>query len=413
MPGDDRSNLWIRVLVAVVVVFVAFTLVAASLIIGVDPKNEQVSAGERNSRTTTTEPGPEPVEGAGPAPTGDPETDAMLDDIARFVETTRGLAFQQPVTVEVLGDQEFEARLFATLESDLDDLRIEAQVLQALAFVDDVAAVEQGMRALLAAGVLGFYDPETDELVVRGNDFGPLTRQTIAHELVHALDDQWFDLAKPEYDESDDEVGFGVTALAEGNARRIDSRYAARMSKEDRTRLAEEEADIPAPNFSIIPPILLELIAAPYDLGETLVDEILERGDQQALDDRFRAPPRTSEQVIDPEKLFAGEQAAAVAAPPADGTVTDQGTFGELMMRLLLERSMRGGRANRAAGGWGGDRYVVWQQGGDYCVRIDLAMDTPNDVDELEDALRDLVEDLPAARVELPQPDRVRLTSCN
>ena len=104
------------------------------------------------------------------------------------------------------------------------------------------------MDALLEAGVLGFYDPETDELVVRGGDLSPMTRQTIAHELTHALDDQWFDLAKAEYEQSDDEVGFGVAALAEGNARRIDKLYAAQLD-DDRSRHlgARTVSDPPVP----------------------------------------------------------------------------------------------------------------------------------------------------------------------
>jgi hypothetical protein len=302
----------------------------------------------------------------------------------------------------------FEAPL-----QDLEDLRLDAQALQALGFVDSIDEVEVGMRELLAAGVLGFYDPETEELVVRGADLGPMTRQTIAHELVHALDDQWFDLGKPEYEENDDEVGFGVTALAEGNARRIDGIYASQMTRDERRQLDQEEMSLPIPNLAAIPPVLIELISAPYDLGEPLVEQILEQGDQPALDDRFRAPPSTSEQVIDAQKLFAGESAAAVATPPADAPATDEGMFGELMLRMLLQQHYGGGRVNRAAGGWGGDRYVVWQQGDDYCIRIDFAMDTPNDVEELRDTLVDLTKELPAAQVDQPQPDQVRLTSCN
>src|SRR5690606_10830507 len=134
--------------------------------------------------------------------------------------------------------------------------------------------------------------------------------------------------------------------------------------------------------LAVIPPVLIELINAPYDLGEVLVEQILEQGDQPALDDRFRAPPSTSEQVLDAQKLFAGEAAVPVETPPADAQATDDGMFGALMLRLLLQQYYGGGRVNRTTEGWGGDRYVVWQQGDDYCIRIDFAMDTPDDVEE-------------------------------
>ena len=133
-----------------------------------------------------------------------------------------------------------------------------------------------------------------------------------------------------------------------------------------------------------VPPVLVELITAPYDYGEPLVRALLKQGDQPALDAAFQTPPRTSEQVIDTEKLFAGEGAIAVTAPPADGAVLDEGMFGELVLRLVLEQVLGQGRVTRAATGWGGDHYVVWQQGDDYCLRVDFAADTPDDLTELQ-----------------------------
>jgi len=81
--------------------------------------------------------------------------------------------------------------------------------------------VVQEERTLLTAGVVGFYDPETKQLVVRGTDTTPFTRRVLAHELTHALDDQHFDLNRQQLDKADDETGFGFSALVEGNARRV------------------------------------------------------------------------------------------------------------------------------------------------------------------------------------------------
>lgn len=412
MPSSaEPSSLWVRAFVAVIVVAAALSLVAVTVIVSVDrdsPPVEEAAARRPESSSGNLE----RVEGAGPASTGDEAVDTTLDEIAAFVEEERGLAFREPVTVEVLDDGPFEDRLLSTVDEDAEQLRTDAQALQALGFVGDVAEVEEGMRALLAAGVLGYYDPETDELVVRGSGLGPLTRRTIAHELVHALDDQWFDLDRPEYDDRDDEIGFGLTALAEGNARRIDTAYAAQLSREDKRELERDEAALPSPDLASVPPVLVDLIGAPYSLGEVLVGELLDRGDQSLLDESFRSPPTTSEQVIDPAVLFAGEAAVPVEPPPADGPETDRGMFGELMLRLLLQQHLGGRRVRVAADGWGGDRYVVWPSGSGYCTRIDFAMDTPGDVEELAEALGDAADELPDARVERPQPELVRFTSC-
>jgi hypothetical protein len=239
-----------------------------------------------------------------------------------------------------------------------------------------------------------------------------MTRQTIAHELTHALDDQWFDIGNDTYDEHDDEREFGITALAEGNARRVDTAYAASLDDDDKDLLQREESQVSPPPASV-PPVLVSLITAPYDYGEPLVKALLKRGKQSALDDAFRSPPSTSEQVLDVDKLFAGEAAVPVEAPPADGAVIDQGMFGELMLQMLLGQSLGQGRVQRAASGWGGDHYVVWQTGGDYCLRVDFAADTPDDLKEMKNALGDVAQERSNAQVDTSQPDRVRYTSCN
>ena len=409
MAADAGSDTWIRVLVGGMVAFVAVILLATAVVVGVD--SHSALEPQRPDRVDASATDPRP-EGAGPTPTGDADVDSQLASIASFVERERGLTFQKPVTVEVLADGPFQDRLFAAEDKDREDLTKQAQALQALGFVDSVSQVEQGQRALLDAGVLGFYDPESDELVVRGGPMTPMTRQTIAHELTHALDDQWFDLDNAAYDENDDELGFGITALAEGNARRVDEAYAAKLDDNDKDTLQDEESQV-SPTPASVPPILVSLITAPYDYGEPMVRALLRNGGQTRLDDAFRAPPPTSEQVLDSDKLFAGEPAVSVDAPPADAAVIDQGMFGQLMLQLLLGEALGQGRVQRASTGWGGDHYVVWQQGDAYCLHVDMAGDTPDDLKEMHNGLQDTAKKLPNAQVVEPQPDRVRFTSCH
>src|SRR5205814_1024739 len=45
------------------------------------------------------------------------------------------------------------------------------------------------------SGTLAFYDPDTQRVSVRGTDMTPQMRVTLAHELTHALQDQYFDIS--------------------------------------------------------------------------------------------------------------------------------------------------------------------------------------------------------------------------
>ena len=83
----------------------------------------------------------------------------------------RGLPFLRDVTVELADDARVRGPPARGLRRGrLEDLEVTGHVLQALGLVEPGTDLVEAMRSLLGAGVVGFYDPETDELVVRGTD---------------------------------------------------------------------------------------------------------------------------------------------------------------------------------------------------------------------------------------------------
>jgi hypothetical protein len=274
---------------------------------------------------------------------------------------------------------------------------------------DLAAAVDQ----LLGVGVLGFYAPETTELVVRGGELTPYTRQTVAHELTHALDDQHFDLDRPELDDASDESSFGFTAVVEGSATRVEDAYESSLSSADRARLRDEERSFGADvDLTGIPFVLLAQLQAPYEFGPILVDEIVDEQGEEGLTAALTRPPTTSEQVLHPDAYLDGEGAVPVAPPPAEGEVIDQGTFGERMLGIVVTNGSGLGEPG-LVDGWGGDQYVAWARpDGSTCIRVDVAADTPGDRGDLESALRDAARFVPSMVVESPTPELVRLTAC-
>lgn len=370
-------------LVAVVAVLLVVALAVSGIAIVVrrdDDVDERRSSAPRDETPTTQPPG---------APPTKDELDAVVAELSAFVAEVRGLAFEAPVPVTLLDDAAFTARVEQDAIEDIAELDETEGVLRALGLLEDGVDLAATLRSFLGAGVVGFYDPETGELVVRGAAITPYVRLTIAHELTHALDDQHFELDRPALDEADDESGAGFSALVEGNAVRVEDAFRATLSDEEREQAEAEEARLSASlDLSKVPRVVPELIAFPYAFGPTLVQTLLEEGGEGRVDEAFSAPPTTTEQVLDPAAWLAhGEPPIEVAPPTAEGEVFDQGVLGLWGIVLLLEDEVGQRDAVEAARGWGGDWYVAWSQGDDVCVRATFQMDSADDLRQLASAL--------------------------
>ena len=351
-------------------------------VFAVDPAPERVVASDPSSTTTSTA-------GAtgGTTPTTATPTagsiEAVVPAIEVFVEKERGLKFKSPVDVTLLADDEFEKRVTESDQEEAEEVAHAEAVLQAMGLLDhevDLAAV---VRSFTAGAVLGFYDPETKELVVRGLRATPFVRSVLAHELLHALEDQHFGLDRQDLG---DEAFLGFQALAEGSAVRIEDRYRQSLSKAEQRAADREERSVGG-NVPDVPEVVQIIFGFPYAYGPDLVAAIVRAGGQARLDAAYADPPASSEQVLEPERYLEGDKPRPVPAPKADGEVFDDGEIGELFLALMLRAEIDDDDARAAADGWGGDHYVAWKDGARTCVRMDFVMDTPADTGQLTTAL--------------------------
>lgn len=333
-----------------------------------------------SSSATTVAPGKPPTR---------TELDAIVADITAFVAKTRKLTYQRPVEVTMLADEAFSARVRSDSLKDAADLEQTEGVLHALGLLPDGTKLADLLASFLGEGVVGFYDPETDELVVRGAAITPYVRITLAHELTHAIDDQYFNLDRPALDKADDETGSAFSALVEGSAVRVETEYRKTLTDVERKQADDEEARLGAGlDYSKIPRVLPELIGFPYIFGPDLIKALLADGGEATVNKAFSKPPITTEQVLDPVQwLQEGEPPVKVDPPKADGEVIDQGALGLWGVVVLLEDELGQDGAITAAQGWGGDWYVAWKDGAKTCVRNTFVMDTPTDLKELASAL--------------------------
>jgi hypothetical protein len=395
-----------RWLVPFLAVVVAGLLVAgAAGAVVVD--DEEDDAASVPTASTTTAPS---SSGGAPSSTAPSAIQAVVPEIEAFVARERGLPFKEPVKVTLLDDKAFRDRLLEDEEEDEEELLEVQRVLRAFHLLDRDVDLRAALEDLLGESVVGFYDAERKELVVRGAAPTPFVRSILAHELTHALQDQHFKLDRPELDERDDEVALGFSGLVEGDAVRIQERYAASLSPGERRELLREEATFGG-DLGDVPDVLVTLLGFPYATGPRLVTAILRAGGQPRLDAAFTNPPTTAEQLLHPQLYLTGQGAVPVPAPPAGGKVIDQGMVGELGLLMMFDEGVDDSLGVRAARGWGGDWYVAWDEGSRTCIRATLVMDTPTDTQELRAALKDWAEGKDG--VTLEGSDRVTVTSCN
>ena len=142
-----------------------------------------------------------------------------------------------------------------------------------------------------------------------------------------------------------------------------------------------------------LPPYMQRSLVFPYTAGARFVDAIGTWGPANAA---LRGEgPVSTEQVLHPEKYRTGDRPLPVAAAPPPGAGWERathGTIGEFDTGELVRTSDSPVRAARAADGWGGGRYDLWERRDRNLLALAWRWDTRRDAAEFAAALPRYVE---------------------
>jgi hypothetical protein len=343
--------------------------------------------------------------------------DERVVDLVAFVESERGLEFEHPVDVDFLTPDEFSdeirGREDELTQEERDELEDLVPTLRALGVLSGDIDLVDTQLDLLDTLVAAFYDIEDERIVVPTEDLsGELPvdlRVGLVHELVHALQDQHFDLDRDFDEETVDEgrdpvaASAGFTALVEGDAVRIERAYAFSLSAAEREQyfVAEDEqfAEL-EDELAGTPSVLLAYLITPYVLGDPMVEMIAQEGGNEAVDDAFGDPPWLDKHVFDPVTYLSGEQATELeppVLPEGAGDPIDDGQLGTLDIYLVLAERIDPLIALDAADAWGDAQYATYEDGDRVCVRVVTAGITPEGDDQLRAAFEEWVDVSPPA----------------
>ncbi len=345
--------------------------------------------------------------------------------VQKEVSQMRGLEFKYPVVVKTLTTEQLRARFQKQLDEEWSpkEARDFALTLAAFDLVDPKIDLYQLYLDLLSEGVVGLYDPETKELYVvsDADQIGVFGRLTLAHELTHALQDQYYDLQALGYsDDSDDkydsEYLAGLQALVEGDASLLQLQYMSTLSTKDRGRFLLEYSQFDLSTYNSAPEAIVAGMNFPYAQGLVFVQSVYHSGGWKAVNAVFARPPQSTEQILHPDRYRSGDAPSLVGLPPLTATLgsgwrlADEDIMGELYIQLHLKQQVNSAAASDAAEGWGGDRYAVYYNDQSETV---LAMvwrsvwDSPAEEGEFVEQYQEYLTELAGHDADSVQDDRM------
>jgi hypothetical protein len=315
-------------------------------------------------------------------PTSEPPRETRL--IARMlkrVEMARGLQSTKPVPGVLMERPALIARVKDHVSRELppEAIRDEGLALQLFGFIPTKFDYEAAEYALLQDQLAGYYEP-ADGTMYMASDLGDDEAEaTLAHELVHALQDQRWNLEeRSRYRPGDGDRSEAVSALAEGDAT---SAMFDVMLARAAPGTGKTAVDLPDDVFSeqiragmnegpgaSAPHVMRTSLAAPYIYGTLFVHALRRRGGWDAVNHAWDDPPTTSEQLLHTDRWLAHEAPVTVQAPTfatlgPGWKAEDDDSEGELGARIAFEEWMDPKAAAATSAGWGGDRGVLVTQG--------------------------------------------------
>lgn len=214
-----------------------------------------------------------------------------------------------------------------------------------------------------------------------GKTGGKELKRTLAHEAVHIL--QYVHFRPPSRETLDGRLA--LSALVEG-----DADLTADMLVEGRPR--EGEAWRPESLKAEEALMLLKLF--PYHYGESFASYLYEKGGWSLLNQAYRNPPASTEQILHPEKYLKGEgfEEPKPSSPPEGWKLEGETRMGEYFVWVLVAKGAGYRLAERASEGWNGDRAAYYTSNGSYLLVWTTCWDSLKDAQEFVQAFTSIME---------------------
>jgi hypothetical protein len=324
---------------------------------------------------------------------------AATTDVLQETSTLRKLAILRPVKSGAQSRTEIERMIMKNLDEDTtpEEMHASEVALKKLGLVPQDFQYRPFIIGLLTEQVAGYYDPKEQEFFLADWIDVDGQKPVMAHELTHALQDQHFNLRRFEkWPKGDSDAELAAHALIEGDATLTMQLYITRNPMRAIAMLRSIEASgSSSEQIDKAPRALRESLLFPYEKGFIWVSTLFKREGWERVSKAYTQLPQSTEQIMHVEKYFAGEAPVKMMMPDISQALgqgwrrIDYDVNGEWSYYLILDEYLKSAaESERAATGWGGDRYAVYEgkNKGEVVVAQLSSWDTEKDALEFFDA---------------------------
>jgi hypothetical protein len=309
-----------------------------------------------------------------------------IDGILQFASEHTGLPILHPVKKKLATREEVARYVEERLKEQESGERLNrsALPLKKLGLLPRDFNLRQYMLSLYKEQVEGWYDSRRKTVYLLDWVAPEAQKPVMAHELVHALQDQsfglekWLNIAKDSKDDSAqialEEQRVARQSVVEGQAMiaLFDyQRSSSGQSVESAPDLADSKKlsmldEGSTPMYAQAPIYLREAMLFPYSYGAEFVRTVLvKRGKQAAFAGAFEHPPSDSRQIMEPATYLAAEPQPRMKVVPLDYVLgpqwrrEDVAGIGEIDLSVILRQW--GGKEveARLSPAWRGGYYMA------------------------------------------------------
>lgn len=347
------------------------------------------------------------------------------DEVLQEIVELRGLELKFPVPKGVKSRDEIRDYVVGQLAEDYPPERLEKdrKAFVLLGLLEPGLDLQQAILDLLTDQIAGFYDTDTQTFYIADWIPDSMQRPVMAHELMHALQDQHFDLdALIEAAEENEDRLLALESLVEGEGVGVMFDYMLQpMGTQFQflpglAKMIEENAGVAESASSVFarsPAYLRSLLTFPYSYGAGFLQYFRKRHGWEAMADLYASPPLSSEQILHPEKYFEERDdptPVSVQDPPNSipgrWPRIHQGVLGEFSLLQALLPFTEEKKARKASEGWDGDRFELFEgPQGKLALVLRTVWDSPEDAGEFFEVQRSVLLKRYPAQEEANQPE--------